>query len=120
MTESPRVSVIIPTKNRAADLQSVVSSIFAQTFAPLALVIVDQSPNDDGRRVVERALAEAEALRGGGWKLNYVLDPTIAGASAARNHAMRIADGDIWLFLDDDVVLEGLIFPVEFHDQLAT
>jgi GT2 family glycosyltransferase len=115
MNESPLVSVIIPTKNRAADLRTVVRSICAQTFAPHSLLIVDQSPNDDGRRGVESELALAEERRGGCWKLNYILDPTIAGASAARNHAMRIADGDIWLFLDDDVVLEP-----DFVEQLVT
>lgn len=106
MVESPRVSVIIPTKNRARDLRAVAGSIFGQTFAPVTLLIVDQSPDDEGRRGVENELALAEARRGRGWKLNYILDPTIAGASAARNRAMKIADGDIWLFLDDDVVLE--------------
>jgi len=114
MTESPRISVIIPTKNRAADLKAVVKSIFAQTFAPVSLLIVDQSPNDEGRRGVESELAAAEARRGCRWKLNYILDPNIAGASAARNHAMRIAEEGIWVFLDDDVVLEP-----DFVEQLV-
>jgi len=114
MVEPPRISVIIPTKNRAADLKAVVRSIFAQTFAPVSVLIVDQSPNDEARRGVENELALAEARRASGWKLKYILDPTIAGASSARNHAMQLADGDIWLFLDDDVVLEP-----DFIDQLV-
>lgn len=113
MAESPRISVIIPTKNRAADLRAAVRSIFAQTFAPVSLLIVDQSLNDEARRGVANELALAEARRACGWELNYILDPTIAGASAARNHAMRLADGDIWLFLDDDIVLEP-----DFIEQL--
>ena len=113
MAESPRISVIIPTKNRAADLQAAVKSILAQTFAPVSLLIVDQSLNDEARRGVANELALAEARRACGWELNYILDPTIVGASAARNRAMRLADGDIWLFLDDDIVLEP-----DFIEQL--
>jgi GT2 family glycosyltransferase len=114
MPNSPRVSIIIPTKNRPVDLKSAVRSIIAQTCAPFCLLIVDQSVNDDGRRGVENELALAEARGGCGWKLNYILDSTIAGASAARNHAMRIADRGIWLFLDDDVELEP-----DFIEQLV-
>jgi GT2 family glycosyltransferase len=113
MAESPRINIIIPTKNRAADLQATVKSIFAQTFAPVSLLIVDQSSDDEARRGVANELALAEARRACGWELNYSLDPRIVGASAARNHAMRLADGDIWLFLDDDVVLEP-----DFIEQL--
>jgi GT2 family glycosyltransferase len=113
MIGAPRVSVIIPTKNRASDLVLAVRSIFAQTFTGLSLLIVDQSPNDSGQRAVEHELALARALHGCDCELKYILDPSIAGAAAARNHAMRLAEGDIWLFLDDDVVLEP-----DFVEQL--
>jgi GT2 family glycosyltransferase len=38
--------------------------------------------------------------------LKYIYNPSISGASQARNEGMRQATGDIWLFLDDDVLLE--------------
>ena len=113
MPNAPRVCVIIPTKNRPQDLQLAVRSLFAQTCSPGSIVIIDQSPDDASRLLVDAELAAAQNPRGPGWNLQYVRDPAISGAATARNRAMAIADDDIWLFLDDDVVLER-----DFVDQL--
>ena len=108
-----RVCVIIPTKNRPQDLQLVVRSLLAQTCSPGSLVIIDQSPDDASRILVQAELTAAHNGGGPVWNLQYILDPAISGAATARNRAMGIADGDVWLFLDDDVVLEP-----DFVDQL--
>jgi len=112
-SKPPRVCVIIPTKNRPRDLQRATRSLFAQSGAPGSVIIIDQSLDDASRLLVEAEVAAARNGRGTGWKIQYVRDPSISGAATARNHAMAIADGDIWLFLDDDVVLEP-----EFVEQL--
>ncbi|MDE3181646.1 MAG: glycosyltransferase family 2 protein, partial [Acidobacteriota bacterium] len=38
--------------------------------------------------------------------LNYIKDQKISGGAEARNRLMDVARGEVWLFLDDDVVLE--------------
>jgi GT2 family glycosyltransferase len=101
------VCVIIPTKNRADALVLAVQSVPAQSFTPLSLVIVDQSPDNQSRRRVEAELSVATDRRGPLWRLNYIQDPAISGLAAARDRAMATAAGDIWLFLDDDVCLES-------------
>ncbi|MGH9740036.1 MAG: glycosyltransferase family 2 protein [Candidatus Acidiferrales bacterium] len=88
------ISVIIPTKNRAADLEKAVESLLAQTRLPDELVLVDQSPERSFTRPTNRV------------PVRYIHDPTLSGASTARNAGMDAASGDIWLFLDDDVILE--------------
>jgi glucosyl-dolichyl phosphate glucuronosyltransferase len=108
-----QVSVIIPTKNRPSELQRVVRSVFAQTVSDLSLVIVDQSPDNESRRLVEGELAAAEKSRGLSWNLNYIHNTQISGGAMARNRGMKVAAGDIWLFLDDDVILER-----DFVEQL--
>jgi GT2 family glycosyltransferase len=108
-----RVCVIIPTKNRPQDLQLAARSLFAQTCNPGSVLVIDQSPDDASRLLIDAELAAAQDRHGRGWDLQYVRDPSISGAATARNRAMAIADGDIWLFLDDDVVLEP-----DFVDQL--
>jgi GT2 family glycosyltransferase len=110
-----RVCVIIPTKNRSHDLQLAVRSLFAQTCNPGSVVVIDQSLDDESRLRVQDELAAAQDHRSLGWNINYVRDPAISGAATARNRAMAIADGDIWLFLDDDVVLEP-----DFIEQILT
>lgn len=101
-----RVCVIIPTKNRPQDLQHAVQSLFAQTCIPGSVVIIDQSSDDASRLLVEAELADAQNRRGAVWRLQYIHDPAINSLPMARNRAMEIGDGDVWLFLDDDVVLE--------------
>lgn len=100
------VSVVIPTKNRPSDLGAVVRSLLRQTHLPLELLIVDQSAGDESRKATERAFVNAPAGAASRVKLVYIHDPAIPGGAVARNRAMDKAHGDVWLFLDDDVVLE--------------
>ena len=113
MEGPPQISVLIPTKHRPEALAVAVRSVLAQTFTPLSLVIVDQSSDGESRRRVEAELSTARERRGPLWSLNYIHDPEIPGAATARNRAMAVAAGDIWLFLDDDVILEP-----DFVEQL--
>lgn len=91
--DPPRVSVIIPTKNRSADLARTIETLLQQTVQPLELIVVDQSPEATFTRQISIPIV-------------CIHDPTLSGASVARNVAMDRARGDIWLFLDDDVLLE--------------
>jgi GT2 family glycosyltransferase len=90
----PKISVIIPTKNRADDLRRTVEDLVVQTRRPDEIIIVDQSS-------VPSFEAASVPLR-----VNYIYAPHISGAAVARNIAMDRATGDILLFLDDDVILE--------------
>ncbi|MGH9438265.1 MAG: glycosyltransferase family 2 protein [Terriglobia bacterium] len=105
--EPSSVSVIIPTKSRAAELEAAVRSVLLQDHLPFELLIIDQSSEDASRQSVERAYTEAPSSARTAVKLTYITDPTISGGAAARNRAMDTASGDVWLFLDDDVVLEA-------------
>lgn len=87
------VSVVIPTKNRAADLAKTIDTLLIQTVKPVELIIVDQSPTRSFSREISIPV-------------RYIHDPLISGASTARNASMQVARGDVWLFLDDDVLLE--------------
>lgn len=102
MSNSLRVSVIIPTKNRSADLLIAFRSLLRQTVLPIQIVVVDQSPDDGAVSSLKAELCGIRCVR-----LDYVHDPSLNGAAAARNRAMDQATGDIWLFLDDDVELES-------------
>lgn len=90
---APTVSVIIPTKNRADDLARTIDTLLQQTVKPLELILTDQSMEPTFTRPIAIPVL-------------CIHDPTLSGASVARNVAMDRARGDVWLFLDDDVLLE--------------
>ncbi len=106
MPEPLSVSIIIPTKNRPVDLCRVCRSVWQQTVCARQLIIVDQSPEHESKEAVARQYADEPRVVRETLKLDYVRDTTISGLAVARNRAMEIAFGDIWLFLDDDVILE--------------
>lgn len=107
------LSLIIPTKNRSRDLGLVVKSLFEQTVSADELIVVDQSASDEGKIAVEKQFRDCSSRLHSVMDLRYIHEPAIGGGAAARNHAMDLAKGDIWLFLDDDVYLEP-----DFLEQL--
>ena len=102
-----RVSVVMPTKNRARFLVDAVRALLAQTTPPDELVIVDQSDDDAGVRRIAALVAAAPAPRRPA--LVHVLDRSINGAAAARNAGFDRATGDIIVCCDDDVLAEPTV-----------
>jgi len=102
----PSASVIIATKNRPQYLGRTVTTLLAQSAVPEELIIVDQSAGDESRRGVELAWLQAPPMARESIRLQYVKDPTIRGLAQARNRSMKMATAEVWVFLDDDVILE--------------
>ncbi len=108
MLESPRVSVIIPTYNRAWCLREAVDSVLAQEFKDFELVVVDDGSTDETPPLLQEY---GDSIR--------VLHQRNRGVSAARNAGISVARGDLIAFLDsDDIWLQGkLAFQVEFFNR---
>lgn len=105
MQNSKRVDVltaVIPTRNRPNDLAKAVASILVQTRSPDELIIVDQSPGDESRLLVNALISG-----GGPIQLIYIHEPLISGLVDAKRVAAERASGDIICFLEDDVILEA-------------
>ncbi len=102
----PKVSVIIPTFNRADLILETVESVTAQTFKDYEIIIVDDGSSDRTAMVLE-PLINREIV-------NYIYQEN-QGESAARNHAMRLAQGQYFAFLDSD----DLFLPTKLEKQVA-
>jgi glycosyltransferase involved in cell wall biosynthesis len=89
----PVVSVILPFYNRAATLARCVDGVLAQTFADWELVAVDDASADDGAAVIEK---RRDA------RIRIIRHETNRGAGAARDTAMRAANGGYFALLDSD------------------
>lgn len=88
-----KVSVIIPTYNRADCIEKSIRSVLEQTYRDFELIIVDDGSSDNTHDVVNSIDDE---------RIRYVKMPENRGASAARNEGIRQAAYDYIAFQDSD------------------
>jgi glycosyltransferase involved in cell wall biosynthesis len=88
----PRVTTIIPTYNRAARVLEAIRSVLAQSYTDHEVVVVDDGSTDDTEAAIRREFGE---------RVRYVYKQN-GGVSAARNHGIEHAKGELIAFLDSD------------------
>jgi glycosyltransferase involved in cell wall biosynthesis len=109
-----RVSVVIPTFNRAGLLRKTVPALASQkTTGDMSyeVIFVSNGSSDDSDAILKEAVARfPEKLR------YFYIDPT-GGPSAPRNVGIRAASGDVVIILDDDVLPDPdlVLRHAEFH-----
>ena len=87
-----KVSVIVPTHNRAHTLARALDSVLAQTRPADEIIVVDDGSDDETGQALER------------FTTVRVLRQENLGVSAARNAGIRAASGDWLALLDSDDV----------------
>lgn len=90
MAVPPLVSVIVPVYNGAAFLGEALTSIRAQAYPALDILVIDDGSTDDSAGVAART----EGVR--------LLNQANRGPAAARNLGLAAARGDLIAFLDAD------------------
>ena len=94
LSERPTVSVIVPNYNYAKTLGTCLESVYAQTYQPAEVIVVDDGSTD----------ASPEIARAAGSTL--IQQPRNRGAAAARNTGVAASTGEVLFFVDSDVALE--------------
>ena len=89
------VSVIVPARNEAENIEACVRSILATAYRPLEVIVVDDRSTDHTAAIVER-LAEVRLVRGA------ELPPGWFGKQWALVQGHRVARGELLLFVDAD------------------
>jgi glycosyltransferase involved in cell wall biosynthesis len=92
----PKVSVVIPTYNRANKVGQTIESALAQTFIDLEVIVIDDGSSDNTGEVLRQAFGE---------RIRYYAQVN-QGASIARNKGVEYAHGEWIAFLDSDDVWE--------------
>lgn len=111
MSLPDKLSLIVCTLKRPREIRRLLDSFATLTRSPDETLIVDASPDQLTRAVVEE-LARAGSVRA----LRYFLvPPEHRGLTRQRNYGLERATGDIVAFLDDDTVPE----PAYFDELLA-
>jgi glycosyltransferase involved in cell wall biosynthesis len=94
-----KVSVILPTYNRANYLIESLESLFAQTYPNLEILVVNDGSTDGTK----------ERLAGFSGRILY-FEKSNGGKSSAINLGLRYCTGDyIWVFDDDDIALPDMV-----------
>lgn len=89
----PRVSVVLPTYNRAAFLKRSIGSVLGQSCRDLELIVVDDGSTDDTERLVAGYVDD---------RVRYIRRDSNRGAGAARNTGIALAKGRYIAFQDSD------------------
>lgn len=93
-SSSSRVSVIVPTYNRARDIGRCLESLVSQTLADFEVIVCDDG-STDGTQEVVAGYRERLALTFH-WNENF------GGPARPRNIGLELAQGDYVAFLDSD------------------
>ncbi len=102
-SNSPKISVIVPTYNRAYQLKETLCSVLTQTYQDFELIVVDDGSIDDTSKVVK----EFPRVKHLTLKENY-------GVSIARNVGLASAKGKYICFLDSDDLWDQKKLKIQF------
>ncbi|SFS78619.1 glycosyltransferase family 2 protein [Lutibacter maritimus] len=102
---TPLVSIIIPTYNRAHLIGETLDSVLAQTYTHWECIVVDDGSTDGTEEVLKMFVDKDD-------RIQYHLRPKDRpkGANACRNYGFELSKGEyINWFDDDDVMLPDFI-----------
>jgi len=90
---SIQISIIVPVYNSSGELRECLSALIGSSHSGLEIIVVDDASTDGSPHVAAEMGVRVFRL------------PRNSGPSAARNYGARHARGDIFFFVDADVVV---------------
>lgn len=121
-SNGPRVSVVVPVRNRSEDLVRCLDCLLRQTLpaGEFEILICDDGSDSQDARAIERAVTEHDGRAG---QVRY-LRQSPRGPAAARNLGIRAARGEIVAFTDSDTLpsagwLASLLVPFADAEVVA-
>jgi glycosyltransferase involved in cell wall biosynthesis len=93
-----KVSVLIPTRNRAKLLQELIESLWTQTLpaTQYEIIVVDNCSRDETAAILEQMARRSPC------RMRYVIMDENRGPVHTRNLAAKMADAEILAFTDSD------------------
>jgi glycosyltransferase involved in cell wall biosynthesis len=91
---SPRVSVVIPTFNRALDLERCLNALVTQTISDFEVLVCDDGSTDNTAEIVQKF--------NGLLDIHYDYATNFGGPARPRNRGIKLARANYIAFLDSD------------------
>ncbi len=106
LTSGPLVSIIIPARDEARNIERCVRSVLATTYAPIEVIVVDDRSTDGTAEIVEPATGNRLRLVRG-------VEPPAGwfGKQWAIVQGYNVARGELLLFADADTRHEPELLP---------
>lgn len=96
----PRVSIITPSYNQVPYLEQALRSVLTQDYPNLEYLVLDGGSTDGSLEILQKYAS----------KLAYWVSAPDGGQSAAINHGLERASGEIWAWMNaDDAYLPGAV-----------
>src|SRR6059058_3320007 len=93
LSASLKISIIMPTYNRAAYIGETIRSILTQTYQNWELIIIDDGSEDNTEDLVKRI---------GDERINFYKAGRIAVNGKIKNMGLEKAKGELIAFIDSD------------------
>ena len=100
MTSLPKISVVIPTRNRAQTLQRTLDTLLQDDYPSLEIIIIDGASTD----------GTVDLIKSYGHKISQWVSERDGGEYFAINKGVQRATGEIVKLMSDDDVLRPGIF----------
>lgn len=113
--EKPRVSILLPTYNRAeALLRESIQCVLAQKYTNWELIILDDCSTDDTSSICKQFSQENP-------KVKYHRNSIRKGLPGNRNVGINLSIGELVFFIEDDLLLDDTCLEelVKAYDELA-
>ena len=91
----PRLSIIINTHNRVAELDKCLNNLYQQTYKDFEVILIDMNTNLPGLDDLIKKFSN----------INHIKCGKNLGPSIGRNIGVNKAEGELLVFLDDDAYL---------------
>src|ERR1700688_1532416 len=111
-TKQPRVSILLPTYNRAALLRRAVQSVFRQSFPDWELIVLDDGSTDGTEAMLKEFMGRDHRIttirnpKNENAGIAKFLDKGLAAAKG--EYIARLDDDDYWI--DDDKLKKQVAF----------
>ncbi|MDB5255058.1 MAG: hypothetical protein JWL92_434 [Candidatus Nomurabacteria bacterium] len=109
MSETPLVSILMPTYNGAAYIARAIESVMAQTYQSWELIIVDDGSTDTTAETITQFLSDE--------RIKYLKNENNLGIQKTLNRGLKEALGKYIARIDDDdrwIELQKLALQVQF------
>src|SRR5574344_843618 len=98
----PKISVIVPVYNTGEFLREAIQSITNQHFDDMEIIVVNDGSTDNSVNIIREIMKSDLRIK--------LIEQKNQGQSAARNTALKVAEGKYIYFMDSDDVLHDNAF----------